>query len=198
MAPREIGLLGPPPDDFPKRDPVVLTWRKPSYRVHRLELNPIFFGTTGENRFDDPLGEFGVLYAAEDVYGAFAETFGDFPAITESALRERGYSTIALERPLRLADLRANGLLRLGADMRLCAGEHKDARLWSRAIWSHPAGVDGLCYPTRHDPSRTALAFYDRAREALSSTGNGSFLDSRNRSLTAQILDHYGKGLVAG
>ncbi len=198
MAPREIGHLGPPPEDFSKRDPIVVRWSESAYRVHRVDSSPIFFGTTGENRFDDALGEFGVLYAAEDLYGAFAETFGEFLAVTESALTARGYSTIDFKRSLRLTDLRGNGLLRLGADMRLCAGEHSNAQLWSRAIWSHEAAVDGLCYPARHDPSRTALAIYDRARDALTSAPRGSFLDRRNRLLTGEILDHYGKGLIAG
>ncbi len=198
MAPREIGPLGPPPEDFPKRDPIIVSWSESACRVHRVDLSPIFFGTTGENRFDDALGEFGVLYAAEDSYGAFAETFGELPAVTESALTARGYSTIDFKRPLRLADLRGNGLLRLGADMRLCAGEHKDAQLWSRAIWSHQAALDGLCFPARHDPSRTVLAIYDRAGDALTPAPGGSFLHPRNRLLTAEILDHYGKALIAG
>jgi hypothetical protein len=201
MAPREIAPLGPPPEDFSKRDPIIVSWSEPACRVHRVDLSPVFFGTTGENRFDDPLGPlgtFGVLYVAEDLYGAFAETFGDFPAVTEGALTASGYSTIDFKRSLRLADLRGKGLLRLGADMRLCAGEHKDAQLWARAIWSHEAAVDGLCYPARHDPSRAALAIYDRARDALTSVPGGSLLDPRNRGLTAEILDHYGKGLIAG
>ena len=64
-------------------------------------VNPIFFGRTRQNRFDDPLGEFGVLYAAEDAYGAFAETFGDFAALSVNSLTVSGYSRIRLERPPR-------------------------------------------------------------------------------------------------
>src|SRR3990172_6976395 len=157
MAPREIGPLGPPPDDLAGRDLVVVEWSSPLYRDHRTDRNAIFFGRTRENRFDDPLEEFGVLYAVDDVHGAFAETFGDVPAVSVNSLTVSGYSTLRLERPVRLADLRGNGLFRLGADMRLCAGEHTDAQQWSRAIWSHPAHVDGLCYPARHDASKTAL-----------------------------------------
>ncbi len=198
MAAREIGPLGPPPDDLAERDLITVEWTSPLYRVHRIDRNAVFFGRTRNNRFDDPSQEFGVLYAAEDVHGAFAETFGDVPALSVHALTANGYSTIRLGRPLHLADLRGNGLLRLGADMRLCAGEHADAQQWSRAIWFHPANVDGLCYPARHDPSRTALALYDRAEAALSAVAGGAFQDPSNTELTARILDHYGKALIDG
>ncbi len=40
--------------------------------------DPLFFGTTGQNRFDDPLcptaESYGVLYAAADMEGAFIES----------------------------------------------------------------------------------------------------------------------------
>jgi hypothetical protein len=166
--------------------------------LHRIDRDPMFFGRTREHRFDDPAGEFGVLYAAEDVSGAFVEAFGDAPAVSVNSLTVNGYSTLRLERPVRVGDLRGNGLQRLGADMRLCAGEHDDAQQWSRALWSHPANVDGLCYPARHDPSKAALALYDRAGPALSAVAGGAFLDASNVEMTAHILDHYGKALIDG
>ena len=48
------------------------------FRHHRPDLAPVFFGRTGECRFDAPAPErsFGVLYLAADVHGALIETFG--------------------------------------------------------------------------------------------------------------------------
>ena len=50
----------------------------PWVRIFRFALGraPIYFGSARTYRFDDPLGRFGVLYAAERLAGAFIETFG--------------------------------------------------------------------------------------------------------------------------
>ena len=50
----------------------------PWYRHHKPEFGPIFFGRTGECRFDAPPPDraYGVLYLAADVHCAFVETFG--------------------------------------------------------------------------------------------------------------------------
>lgn len=68
------------------------------------------------------------------------------------------------ERHLRLVDLTGPGLARLGADARLFAGDHGQARQWSRAFYSHPDRVDGIYYPVRHDPSRVAAAVSSTSR----------------------------------
>ena len=68
--------------------------------LHAAELEPDFFGRTGVNRFDDPEGEFGVLYAAEDAFGAFIEVYGRDPGlnlVVETDLRGRVLSEIAVE-----------------------------------------------------------------------------------------------------
>ena len=48
------------------------------YRHHQIALDPIYFGTTGKDRFDDPdcpAGHtFGVLYVAQDAHCAFIES----------------------------------------------------------------------------------------------------------------------------
>ena len=51
----------------------------PWKRMHPVEHDPEFFGRTGLNRFDYLRGECGVLYAAEDAFGAFIESFGRTP-----------------------------------------------------------------------------------------------------------------------
>lgn len=65
----------------------------PLHRVHRVSRAPLFFGTTGDNRFDDPRRAFGVLYAGESEACAFIETFAeplDVPFVTLAQLCDGG------------------------------------------------------------------------------------------------------------
>jgi len=137
-----------------------------------------------------------VLYLGGDEAVAFVETFGRGPGpafVTRSALRARRLSRVEARRPLRLVDLRGEGLARIGADERLCAGEYALAQRWSRAIWRHPLRPDGVLYRARHDPSRTCAALFDRCAVALRVHGVGSLSDPTR---LATWLDAYGLGLV--
>jgi len=163
MAPRSIGPLPPPPPDFQKQDLPLLAYRATLFRIHRSDRDPAFWGKTGDNRFDAPAGEFGVLYAASDQYGAFIET----------------------------VDLSGSGLARIGADERLCSGEHDVAQQRALALWQHPATVDGIHYRARHDPSRASVAIFDRAASAVTIAGDGGLLADANKTLLAAILDTY-------
>jgi len=92
--------LGPPPHDLDERELPIVSLAGPRLRLHAAELEPDFFGRTGVNRFDDPEGEFGVLYAAEDAFGAFIEVYGRDPGlnlVVETDLRGRVLSEIAVE-----------------------------------------------------------------------------------------------------
>src|SRR3954451_10465532 len=79
-----------PPADFATRDlPVEVVPAGATFvRVHRTGLGALHFGTSGDNRFDDPKREYGVFYAARSLEGAFAET----------CLRELGATLIPLAR----------------------------------------------------------------------------------------------------
>lgn len=113
---------------------------------------------------------YGVLYVAEDPYGAFVETFGQFLAtarqsrqLTSEQLSFRALSEIVCDRSLRLVDLTGGGLARLNIDSRIFAGDYNEAQIWSSAFQSHPANVDGLFYPARHDPARKAAAIFNES-----------------------------------
>jgi hypothetical protein len=85
----------------------------------------LYFGQASTYRFDDPLGRFGVLYAAEELAGAFIETFGravGVHLIALADLRARHVAHISATRPLRLVDLRGRHLARLGATGELATG----------------------------------------------------------------------------
>ncbi len=175
----------------------------PWFRTHSLNRSPYYFGRAIRYRFDDLLGEFGVLYAAADRHGAFIETFGQLAIrpdrlprpVSSQELARKALSEFRSEKPLRLVDLTGPGLARLGADARLFAGEHGPARDWSRALRCHPEKVDGIYYPVRHDPSRVAIAVFNEAtvwtdlsRQTWISLG----------ATLRDILDHYGFALIDG
>ena len=193
MAPRSIGPLPPPPADLDDQDLRILEHRATLSRIHRIDQDPAFWGRTGRNRFDAPAGEFGVLYAATDEYGAFVETFGDGSSrtVTVNSLTATGWSRVEPQRDLRLVDLSGPGLAQIGADERLCSGEHDVAQQWSLAMWRHPSSVDGLYYRARHDPSRMSVALFDRVAPAVSIVRDGGLTDDRHQALLAAILDTY-------
>ena len=67
-------MPGPPPD-IHDRKITVIEFNDRMFRTHAINRNPIYFGRSGQHRFDSPDGSFGVLYAGRDEYCAFIETF---------------------------------------------------------------------------------------------------------------------------
>ncbi len=174
----------------------------PWYRHHKPEFGPIFFGRTGECRFDAPPPEraYGVLYLAADVHCAFVETFGHGHVgrgrlVTTEALSAKRLVEVRFTRPLRLVDLTESGLARIGADLRLCAGDYDVAQQWSGALHDHPAAPDGLLYRSRHDPGRLCAAVYDRAEAEVTTTPRGTLAAPEHAPLLADILKTYAFGL---
>ena len=198
MGPLDLGPLSPPPADLTSRDLVVAAWNARLFRVHRAGVDAVHVGTSRRNRLDDPVGEYGVLYASADLEGGFIETFGAISSISVNSLAATGWSVIEGTRPWRLCDLRGNGLARVGADGRLCTGNRDDAQHWSRAIWAHPSMVDGICYPARTNLATTSVALFDRVAATVGASYQGSFMDAQNQGTTARLLEHYRIGLLPG
>jgi hypothetical protein len=188
-----------PPADLNSRE-LLIEIEGPLFRIHRASQDPLHFGRAARYRFDAPAGEFGVLYCAQDEWGAFIETFGQSTGISTvsvSSLTANPLAKLSLNRPLRVVDLAASGgLARAGADARLCMGPHDRARQWSLAFWGHPAHADAIAYGCRHDPPRVALAVFDRASDAVSAESAGSLILPEHQALLGQILDTYNFGLV--
>ncbi len=192
--------LPPPPADLRDRELPITEEDGPWTRMHPVEHDPVFFGRTGLNRFDDPRGEYGVLYAAEDAFGAFIESFGRAPGrnvVSWEKLRSRPLSSIEAERLLRLVDLTGGGLARLGATAAIFTDDYAKAQEWSRALHDHPSGPDGLRYRLKHDPSRVGVAIFDRVG-ALRARPLGTMIAPEHKKLLAAILKEYGFGLVGG
>jgi hypothetical protein len=136
---------------------------------------------------------------ADDLHGAFIETFGrgiDVRSLTTQSLRERGIARVESSRPLKLIDLAGSGgLARIGADNRLATGDYAVSQAWSLALWRHPVQADGIYYSLRHDPARYGCAIFDRAGTALSAAPIGTWSELDTKEL-ARVLDTYDVGLI--
>lgn len=163
------------------------------YRVHRAEHDPLWFGdATVGFRFNDPgpgathpdapgpyagsapdANGFGVWYAGATPEAAFAETFLRRPArraVAASELAIRRLTTTTLARDLRLALLDGAGLGRAGVAAEVVhgpEGQYALSRVVARALWRHPAALDGIAYTARHDTGQFAAAVFDHARDAI-------------------------------
>ncbi len=203
-----LGLPGPhpsPPSDLHSRKLPVRQFEGECYRTYELGNDPVFFGRSGTKRFDDPYGQYGVLYAARDAYGSFIETFGQLRShlISSSELKRKGLASLVARRPLTFVDLaEPGGLARANADSRLFAGDYDIAQLWSRAFYEYPlVRLDGILYPARHDQTRVSIAVFDRA-EGIELTDRQSWYEDSGqegkslRLMLGDILDHYGFRLI--
>jgi len=173
----------------------------PWVRIFRFASgrSPLYFGSARTYRFDDPLGHFGVLYAAEHLAGAFIETFGRAVGqhvLAVGDLRERHLASVRASRPLQLVDLRGRHLAALGATGELTAGrDYVRSQRWSRWFYRHPQRPDGLLYPCRHDPEQRAVAVFDRTRGDLEALDSGELLQNTLLPELAEVLGQYGFGL---
>lgn len=191
-----------PPKDLWRRQPLIRVQRGPWFRIHRRELSALYFGAAACFRFDAPDGEFGVLYMAGDIFGAFIETMGQPTGthrVAESTLRTHVVSRIHSSRPLHLIDLAASGgLVHIGADNALCTGSHEISRKWSMSLYEHPVRADGILYRARHDPERLACALFDRCREIVREERLGTMDEPSLAETIGTILEHYRFDVVPG
>jgi hypothetical protein len=181
--------------------PLIFTVKKGTmlYRHHLAGKDPVYFGASGRNRFDDPdcpaSHAFGVLYVGEDPHCCFIESCGSttgVPAVSGAYLEARAMATLELTKDLRFLDLfSTGGLTRIGADGRLFTGSYKIAQQWSRALRAHPSKPDGIRYPSRHDHTRVAYAIYSCPTSAFKVGSLGSLMAPGNRSLLNDILTLY-------
>jgi len=204
MAPKEpleepLAPHPDPPPDFGSRELPVVESTGPWYRLNPVRYSSaLFFDRSGKGRFDGLGLGYSILYVGADEYTAFIECFGrahGARGVAESALKERNLVRITSARPLVLADLTGNGLVKLGADSRIASGSYLMARKWAQAIWEHPRAVDGLRYHSRHDDTRLCCGLFDQTRSLLREENLGNLVE-QHPALLAQILAHYDYGLL--
>jgi hypothetical protein len=188
------------PPDFDRRRLHVVRRSGPWQRLHPEEFSALYFGKSRENRFDDPESEYGVLYVAEDEFGAFVETFLRNPKLTLVArdeLAKRTLSEIETSKELSLVDLTGKGLQHAGVTGDVSTAPHEETWALSRAIHEHPRKPDGIRYRLKHDLGRIGIAIFDRVAIAeLQVKSRGSLADPSNAALLGRILEEYDKGYI--
>lgn len=123
----------------------------------------------GSSRFSSPTNAFKVLYLAEDVATAIAETIvrDRFEGATERVLdlteiEEWAVTEVTAVAPLAVLDVSTTGLLRLGVPTDAARGKaHVEGQGMSDALHTGFA-VDGILYASRLTASR-CFAVYERA-----------------------------------
>jgi len=189
-----------PPPDLHARSLPLRSIRTAWFRIHDLSYDPIFFGRTGNHRFDAPHPrKYGVLYLGADVDCAFIETLGHETGknvIAEAELMSRGLARVRVRGGLRLVDLTAQGLAQIGADNHLGTGPIAVSQRWSRALYRHPEQPDGICFRSRHNPELLCAAIFDRVSPRVTATLLGCLRAPTNMRLIARCLTKYGFALI--
>lgn len=173
------------------------------FRIHSAKREAIYFSglkTNQESRFCAINQEYGTLYLAEDIFGAFRETISRsiYRRVSEDNLISRCLSTVSVNRDIQLADLTGEGLTIIGADARMTTDGYNNyqvSRQWAMALWQHSKAIDGLYYRSRYDPSRLCIVlFSDRvSADSLSEQRvNSNLLEPEFIPELIKVLDLYG------
>ncbi len=142
-------------------------------RIHQKDYGPIWFGPNpGDrpaNRFDAPGGEYRVMYAAENLDGAFVEAILHGKTrnkiLTRAFVGQRAWSSLRAQRDLVLVKLYDDGLLWHGTDAAVSASDdYTTPRRIALALYAEYGEADGLAYRARHDNGQICYALFDRVR----------------------------------
>jgi hypothetical protein len=140
------------------------------------------------------------MYMAEELDCAFIETFDRdkfLNVVAWSEIERRGVARVESASDLRLVDLSGPGLRRIGADGRLATtDDYPLTQRWSRTLHDHPNAPHGIQYRSRHDPSLTSVALFERAQAAITVTHLGSLADPGFLDQLMEILNRYEFALV--
>lgn len=135
-------------------------------REDAKRYEPIYYDRSLRGRLNAPDGGYGMLYAAQEPFGAFAESFLRSPGrrtVDPKLLANKAYVRLRLLRPLRVIDFDGPNLSVLGATAEVVHGglPYDDPQAWSKALRDHPVAANGLAYTARHDPSQLCYALFE-------------------------------------
>lgn len=189
-----------PPSDIATRRPLFLNLAAGTvlHRFYSAAYEPIFFDRGKGGRFNAADGSFGVLYVAEAMAGAFAETFLRQPGRTQlpaDLLSKKAYIRIQTCRDLKLIKFSGPGLARLGATAEVAHGglPYDAAQAWSASLYAHPASADGIAYTARHDDEAVCVALFDRSPGVVEEIERRTDLD---QNWFWEVAERYGIGLA--
>ena len=150
--------------------------------ISRVEYaaTPLYFGTSSANRYDDPTGDYGVLYLGFDLPTVLMESVfhqhqwhrSRSRTITLSEIRGRIVRAVGVVEPLNLADMTAPGVMarEFGLNLgQLASRRYIHTQRISRQIYealdsSGTPAFDGLLFPSRNNFPATCIALFYRAR----------------------------------
>ncbi len=161
-----------PPADIATREPIIeiVATGTEMCRFYSNSHGSIYFAMDAAGRLNAPDGSYGTLYAARAADGAFAEIFlrnVGMTALNPVMVGAKGMVRIAALKDLRFACLYGPGLSILGATAEVTHSSitaYDLSQAWSKAIYDHPADVDGIAYRSRHDDNEICYAIFDRAQ----------------------------------
>lgn len=189
-----------PPPDLSRRTPHLIEIPAGTliHRFYTARFEPVFFDRSVLGRLNASDGSYGVLYAAAERAGAFAETFLRQPGRTSLAadfLASKAYVRLVVRKPLRLIRFAGPGLARLGATAEVVHGgpPYDVPQAWSAALRAHPVSPHGVAYTARHDDEAFCYALFDHAAAAIEETDRDLILDA---DWFWTIADPYGVGLA--
>lgn len=139
---------------------------------------------------------YGVLYAAEETNGAFAETFLRTLGAPSSMdlLKRNAYVRLLIGRDLNLIRLAGPGLARVGQPPRWHTGGClTTCRRRGRSHRPSPFAADGIAYHARHDDAELCYALFDRSADAVEESAPEVDLD---QDWFWRIAERYGVGLA--
>jgi len=187
---------------LPRRRPALWEGTAVYYRIFKPPYEPIYFGKTNTNRWDDPLREFGVCYVAESFAAAAVETLlhsERSQRVFSSHVQARSLALCFTTRLVRLVDLtEARTLRALQIDDGFCKGPQENCRHLSRALFESKWEIDGIRYASRLAPKLTAVAIFDRSQDSLEAIEAGMLCDNRVGALLASWVKSMGVRIVPG
>ena len=167
------------------------------HRVHGKARAARWYGRRdATSRWDDPDGNFGVLYLGRSPVGAFAESLLRTPTDRDmlwSRVQQRRQATFRSMAPLQLAKLHGEGL----AWFEVTAAEIAESvyaipQALSRRIHTD-FPFDGIQYRSRFDNDELCVALFDRADPKLELIAEG---DPMDKAWTRQTLIRRGYRLI--
>jgi len=175
------------------------------HRVHGAAVAARWYGRKDATwRWDDPDGNFGVLYLGKTLIGPFAETVLRTPRDREvlwDQVAKKRSASFATTRPIRLAKVHGPGLgwfrttaAGVAADFDPVAspGAYVVPQQISADIYRN-TGLDGIQYRSRFDTDELCIALFDRADAALSLRAEGVPIA---RDWTRELLNDRGYTLI--
>jgi hypothetical protein len=182
----------------PVKAPVVrITKGTVLYRVHGEARAARWYGRRdATSRWDDPDGDFGVLYLGRSPIGAFAETLLRTPAdrdVLWSRAEQRRQAAFKSLELLQLAKLHGEGLAWFEVTAaQIAEADYSVPQGLSRRIHAVFA-VDGIQYRSRFDNDELCVALFDRADSKLELVAEGNPID---KTWARQTLTRRGYRLI--